>query len=123
MTSVRARNTPHLEAAFLRAEGRFAVMVGAISMAIGLVVALVLTGMSMAGGISSWMPAIASFGPVLLGWAALSYGAWRFEQAQAVVRGRRPKKLYLATSVQGVARVLRPKSRRGTSNRETRGTA
>lgn len=94
------RNTPKAEAAFLRAEGRFAVMVGAILMGIGLLLACGLAIVSLATGLSSVMPAAVAAAPVLLGWAALWYGAWRFEQALAVTRGRRPRRLHLRLSAQ-----------------------
>jgi hypothetical protein len=94
------RNSPKAEAAFLRAEGRFAVMVGAILMGIGLLLACGLAIASLAAGISSLLPAAVAAAPVLLGWAALWYGAWRFEQALAVTRGRRPRRLHLRLTAQ-----------------------
>jgi len=103
------RNTPHQEAAFLRAEGRFAVAAGAILMALGFVLAVALGLQSLTGDLPSWAPAAAAAAPIACGWLALRYGAWRFEQALAVRRGARPQKLYLRAS----AMRLRMLARRG----------
>ncbi len=89
------RNSPKAEAAFLRAEGRFAVMVGALLMGIGLILACGLALASLMTGLSSVTPAAVAAAPILLGWAALWYGSWRFDQALAVLRGRRPRRLHL----------------------------
>jgi hypothetical protein len=92
------RNTPKQEAAFLRAEGRFAVMAGGLLMALGFALAIALGLVSLHGDLAGWIPAAFAVAPVVLGWAALMYGAWRFEQALAVKRGARPPKLHLRAS-------------------------
>jgi hypothetical protein len=97
MKTVR-RNSPQKEAAFLRAEGRFAVAVGGLLMVLGFVVAIALGFASLSGGLASWVPAAAAAPPIGLGWLSLCYGAWRFEQALSVKRGARPAKLHLNAS-------------------------
>ncbi len=112
MTTPR-RNSALQEAAFLRAEGRFAVMAGAILMAIGFALAAGLALISLAGKLAAWLPAAIAAAPVLLGWACLSYGAWRFEQALAVRKGVRPRKLHLRLStmrVRAAARQMLPQA-------------
>jgi hypothetical protein len=95
-----SRNSAKAEAAFLRSEGRFAVMVGALLMGIGLALACGLALASLLSGTPSLAPAAAAAAPILLGWAALWYAAWRFDQALAVLRGRRPRRLHLRLTAQ-----------------------
>jgi hypothetical protein len=99
MTTPR-RNSPAQEAAFLRAEGRFAVMVGGILLLGGLGLAVVTAAFSLSDALPSWAPAALAVSPVAVGWLTILYAAWRFEQALAVSRGRRPRDLYLRHSAQ-----------------------
>jgi hypothetical protein len=86
------------DAGMLRAEGRFALAFGAPLLAFGLAAAV---GHSLAAALSpDPIPQVvrgALFGgpPILMGWIACRYAAWRLEEAKAVEArrsARRPKR-------------------------------
>jgi hypothetical protein len=102
-------NPPDLEAAFLRSEARFALTAGAILLIGGVACAAALSWVAMVSDTpgDAWAPALIALPPVAIGWCALTYAAWRLEQAQAVLLGRRPRRLFLRLSAKAVLQIVR----------------
>ncbi|MGE0828450.1 MAG: hypothetical protein AB7O04_03755 [Hyphomonadaceae bacterium] len=76
-------------AAMLRAEARFAIVCGALLLALGLIAALAFTILALAPDAALFPAAGAVFGGPLIfvGWLICQYAAWRLDQARKLESG------------------------------------
>ncbi|MBI1252200.1 MAG: hypothetical protein GC189_12100 [Alphaproteobacteria bacterium] len=102
-------------AAALRGEAQFALACGAMLLAAGFVLSCGLAVQALFTPDSGWPIAAVALGgpPILLGWAAWAYAAFRLDQAQALERGEvRAERSSPTQIVRSGVRLLGSSSRR-----------